>query len=320
MLGVPAIMVYNFATAIITAGGDTKRPLYYMIISGASNVVLNFILLNFLEQKVLAVAIATAVSQVIGATLCMIRLMTSNDECSFRLKGMRFSFASFKKIIKNGLPLAVSSALYPFSNLQIQTQINELGSAVVAGSAAASNIESIVASLGSSAMASTVTVFAGYNIGAKRPERVKKSIIACLALGAGVSVVAGIVCYMFSAPIASLYVSGDDSIKAAQVRILTNVLFYFIASAQGVIGHAIQSFGYAFLSTFNSIFWVFVFRIFWMFVIYPPLKDLSAPFESMFWIAVCWPISWTCVLLTNVVFFFFLYYKRFKKGRLKNVG
>ena len=320
MLGVPAIMVYNFSSAIITAGGDTKRPLYYMMISGASNVVLNFILLNFLEQKVMAVAIATAVSQVIGATLCMIKLMTNKGICSFRIKGMRFCFSSFKKIIKNGLPLAVSSALYPFSNLQIQTQLNELGSAVVAGSAAAANIESLVASLGSSAMSSTVTVFVGYNIGAKRNERVKKSMLTCLALGVGVSITAALICMIFSTQIASLYVTGEASVKAAQIRMFTNVLFYFIATAQGVFGHTIQAFGYSFLSTFNSIFWVFCFRIFWMFAIYPPLKDLSAPLESMFWIAVCWPISWCCVLLTNVVFFLFLYYRRFKKGRLKNVG
>jgi Na+-driven multidrug efflux pump len=268
----------------------------------------------------MAVAIATAVSQVIGATLCMIKLMTNKGICSFRIKGMRFCFSSFKKIIKNGLPLAVSSALYPFSNLQIQTQLNELGSAVVAGSAAAANIESLVASLGSSAMTSTVTVFVGYNIGAKRYDRVKKSMLACLALGVGASLLAAVICMTFSAQIASLYVTGDDSVRAAQIRMLTNVLFYFIACSQGVVGHVIQAFGYSFLSTFNSIFWVFCFRIFWMLVVYPPVKDLSAPLESMFYIAVCWPISWTCVLITNLAFFFFLYYKRFKKGRLKSVG
>lgn len=320
MLGVPAMMIYNFATAIITAGGDTKRPLYYMMISGASNVILNFVLLICLEQKVMAVAIATAISQVIGAVLCMIRLMTSKDMCSFRIKGMRFCFSSFKKIIKNGLPLAVSSALFPFSNLQIQTQINELGSAVVAGSAAASNIESVVASLGSSAMSSTVGVFVGYNIGAKRPERVKKSIITCLAFGMGISLVAGVICMIFSSQFAALYVTGEASVKAAQVRMFTNVLFYLIASAYGTVGHAIQSFGYAFLSTFNSIFWVFCFRIFWMYVVYPPIKDVNLPYDSLFWIAVCWPISWFCLLLTNLVFFFYLYYRRFKKGRLKQVG
>ena len=169
-------------------------------------------------------------------------------------------------------------------------------------------------------MSSTVGVFVGYNIGAKHPERVKKSILTCLAFGLGISLISGILCMVFSTQIASLYVTGDESVRAAQVRILTNVLFYFVASAYGTVGHVIQSFGYAFLSTFNSIFWVFGFRLFWMFLIYPPIKDLSAPFESFFWIAVCWPISWFCLLVTNVAFFFFLYYKRFKKGRLKEVG
>ena len=136
----------------------------------------------------------------------------------------------------------------------------------------------------------------------------------------GISLVAGVLCTIFSTQVASLYVTGEDSIKAAQVRIFTNCMLYFIASAYGTLGHVIQSFGYAFLSTFNSIFWVFGFRLLWMFFVYPPLKDVTAPFQSFFWVAVCWPISWTCLLITNISVFFFLYYTRFKRGRLKEVG
>ena len=320
MLGVPFIMLYNFASAIITAGGDTKRPLYYMIISGLTNVILNFILLQILPQKVMSVAIATAVSQAVGAVLALTRLIRSNDTCSLKLNALRFNFNSFKKIMKNGLPIAFCNGLMPFSNLQIQTQLNELGSAVVAGSAAAGNIEGIVSSFGSAAMSGTVGVFVSYNIGARRPDRVKKSILTCLILGFSVTALVSTIFMIFSEPVASLYVTGEQAVKAAQVRMSCNTVFYFVACVYGTLSHVIQSFGYSFLSTFNTIFWVLCFRVFWMYVVYPPLKDLSAPFESMFWIAVCWPISWLCVLLTNLVFFFFLYYKRFKKGRLKNVG
>lgn len=320
MLGVPFIMLYNFSSAILTASGDTTRPLYYMLISGLTNVILNFILLQALPQKVMAVAIATAVSQAVGAVLALARLIRSKDVCSLKLRALRFDFASFKKIMKNGLPIAFCNGLLPFSNLQIQTQLNELGSAVVAGSAAAGNIESVVSSFGSSAMSGTVGVFVGYNIGARRFDRVKKSIFACLIIGFSITALVSTVFMIFSEPIASLYVTGDQAIKAAQVRMSCNTVFYFIACLFGTLSHVIQSFGYSYISTINYIVSVFAFRFFWMFVVYPPHKVLEAPLESLFWIVLCWPVSWTLTLIVNITVVLLIYYKRFKKGMIKDVG
>lgn len=320
MLGVPFIMLYNFASAIITASGDTKRPLYYMIISGLTNVILNFIFLQILPQKVMAVAIATAVSQAVGAILALTRLILSKDICSLKLNTLRFNFNSFKKIMKNGLPIAFCNALMPFSNLQIQTQLNELGSAVVAGSAAAGNIEGIISSFGSAAMSGTVGVFVSYNIGARRLDRVKKSIFICLIFGFSVTVLISTVCMIFSEPLTSLYVTGELAVKAAQVRMSCNTVFYFIACAYGTLSHVIQSFGYSYISTINYIVSVFVFRIFWMLTVYPSHKVIDAPLKSLFWIVLCWPVSWTLTLTVNIIVVLLLYYKRFKKGRIKNVG
>lgn len=320
MLGVPAIMLYNFASAILTASGDTKRPLYYMVASGLTNVIMNFILLMILPEKVMAVAIATAVSQVVGAVLALTRLIRSKDMCALDLRCLRWNLGAFKKIMKNGLPIAFCNGLLPFSNLQIQTQLNELGSAIVAGSAACSNIEGIVSSFGSAAISGTASVFVSYNLGAKRPERVKKSILSCLIIGVSVTAVISAIALIFSRPLASLYVSGEDAIRATQIRMLCNVTFYFVACAYSCLSHVIQSFGYSYISTINSIISVLVFRIFWMFVIYPTHRDLSAPFESLFWIVVCWPVSWCLLLIANTGITLFLYHAKFKKGKLKSVG
>jgi Na+-driven multidrug efflux pump len=268
----------------------------------------------------MAVAIATAVSQAIGAALAMIRLMKNKDMCSFSFRYLRFSFASFKKIMKNGLPIAFSNGLLPFSNLQIQTQLNELGSAVVAGSAAAVNIESLVGSLGSTAMSSSVGVFVGYNLGAKRYDRVKKSILMCLAIGLGITAVASTVSMLFSRQLASLFVSSEASIQAAQVRMFTNVAFYVIACSFSVLNHVIQSFGYSFISTANSTVSVLGFRLLWMWVIYPNFRDLSEPIKSLFWICICWPISWTLILIINIGIVLYLYYAKLKKGRMIEVA
>ncbi|MBE6667802.1 MAG: MATE family efflux transporter [Ruminococcaceae bacterium] len=319
LLGVPAMMLYNFASAIITTAGDTRRPLYYMIISGGLNVVLNYILLLILPQKVMAVAISTTVSQAVGALLAVRRVFRLDGICGVKLRNMKWSFESFRKIMSNGLPIAFANGLLPLSNLQIQSSINELGSAVVAGTSAGSSIETIVSSLGPSAASGSVSVFVGYNLGARRYDRVKKSILYCLVLGIGMTAFATVVTLLLKNQIASLYVSEELAKQAAMVRMKTNVTFYVIACCNSVLSHTIQSFGYSVISTVNSILSVLVFRVFWMSFIYPPHRVLDAPIDSLFWICSCWPVSWMLLLIANVVITLYLYHRKLKKGKLRKL-
>ena len=318
-LGVPGIMLYNFASAIITTSGDTRRPLYYMIISGGLNVILNVILLMILPEKVMAVAIATAVSQLVGALLALFRLMRMDGICRFDVKRIRLSFSALKKIMFNGLPIAFCNGLMPLSNLQIQTGFNELGPAVIAGNSAASSIEGLIGAITNSTLANAVSVFVGYNLGARRPKMVKKSILTCLVLGMSGTVILSAIVLILSRPLASLYVTGEDAIRATQVRLFYNVTFYFVACAHSLFGHIIQAFGYSIISTVNSIVSVLGFRVFWMTVIYPPHRVIEAPIESMNWIVMCWPISWGLLLAANIAIFLYLYYGKFKKDKLKKL-
>lgn len=318
LLGVPAMMLYNFASAIVTTAGDTKRPLYYMVISGGLNVVLNYVLLLILPQKVMAVAIATTVSQAAGAFLAIRRVFKLEGVCAVSLRSIRWSFESFRKIMSNGLPIAFCNGLLPLSNLQIQANINELGSAMVAGNSACASIETLVGAVGYSA--GSVGVFVGYNLGAKRYDRVKKSILYCLALGVGITLIASAVAILFRYQFVSLYVSEELAKRAAIVRMMTNVTFYFIACVNSVLSHTIQSFGYSIISTVNSIMSVLVFRVFWMSFIYPPHRVLEAPTESFTWICSCWPVSWGLLLIANVVITLYLYHGKLKKGKLKRLA
>ena len=145
-LSVPAIMVYNSGAAIIRVSGDTRRPLYYLIFSGALNVVLNVVFCVVLTQKVAAVAIATLGAQTLGALLVMRQLCRSEGPCRFRFRGAIFSGRMLVRILRVGIPSAINSSLYSISNLQIQSAINSWGAAAVAGNTAAANVEGMVAS------------------------------------------------------------------------------------------------------------------------------------------------------------------------------
>lgn len=313
ILSAPAIMVYNFGKGVITVSGDAQRPLYYMIISGILNVILNFVLCMILPQKVIAVAVATASSQILGAILILNRLAHIEGMCHFSFRRLSFSSNLFGKILSNGLPIAFSSALYPMANLQIQAATNSFGSSVLAGGAAASNIEGLVGTVGGSGFAACATAFVGQNLGAEKPERVKKSILYCFGLGVGIAFILSVTIYTFSAPLASLYVGSDQlAIAAAQTRMKYVLLPLAINVAFSVINNTNQAFGYASFTAIVNFTGVLGFRVLWMTFIYPL-------YPTYVCICQCYLVSWLLTFVISSSFLLYIYFGRFKKGKLKKM-
>ncbi len=309
LLSAPAILLYNFGSSVITANGDTQRPLYYMLSGGVLNLVLNIILCLILPQKVVAVAVATAVSQIFSAVLTVRRIFKLYD---LKLTNIPFSFTSLSAMLRFGIPLAVTNALYPLANLQIQSAINSFGSAAVAGSSAATNLEGI-ASAFTSSFATAASVFISQNIGANLPDRVKKSFFHNLWLGIAFGLVLGFSLY-FTGEFWLSILLGSDSAEAVEfgmVRTFFVTFVYFIAAANGVLGNAIQAFGYPIVSSISSIFCVLVFRIIWMNFVYPA-------FPNFYCLNACFTVSWLLLLLCNIVFTT-IFFKRYLKGKYKHL-
>lgn len=308
----PAIMVYNFGSAVINTSGDSQSPLYYMIMSGSLNVALNFILCLILPQKVMAVAISTAASQLLGAILVVRRLLKIDGICHLDIKSISWSKTAFGKIFKNGAPLAIANALYPLSNLQIQTAINSFGAASIAGNAASNTISTLLTTVTSTPWSTSTSVFVGQNIGAKNHERVKKSIIYLLIITAICSISLGCLGFLFSKQLLSFFVSGEEAIRYGSIRIMYTFLPRIIIDISNIFGHVIQVFGYPALSSANSIVCVLGFRVVWMQFIYSKVPTFHVLMQ-------CWSVSWTLILIVNTVFFFFLYFAKYKKGKLKKM-
>ena len=309
----PAIMLYNFGSTILQVSGDSKRPLYYMIISGLLNIILNFILCLILSQKVAAVAIATAVSQLVGAILVFRRILVMEGDCRLRLRGGKWNWLSFRKLMSNGLPIGFSSALYSLANLQIQSALNMFGPDAIAGNAATTNLEGIESSVVTTPWSSTVGVFVGQNVGADNKKRVKKSILVCTAISITLGAVCSAIIALFSKPILSLFVNSEDAIVYGQIRILYIIIPYVIACLNGILSNTIQAFGYSIFSTVNSIICVFVFRMIWMQYVYPLCPTIHVLMQ-------CFLVSWILVVIVNLIFFFYLYYRKFKANKIKKMG
>lgn len=284
-----------------------------MLISGGLNAVLNFLLCLILPQKVVAVAVSTAISQTVGAVLVVIRLLRTEGICRLDLKHLRWSHSAFQKLVLNGAPIGLQSALYPIANLQIQAQVNSFSTATIAGNSAMASIEGLVSSVAVSPWSTSTTAFVCQNIGANQPERVKKSIRYHMEISVALGLIFGLLGVALSRPLSSLYVHGDEAaIAAAQTRMLYTLLPYIINCLNGILSHVIQSFGWSFFCMLNSVVSVFLFRILWMNVIYPLYPTFAV-------ICQCYTLSWSIMLIVNISLTLYLYHGRFKKGKLKKM-
>jgi Na+-driven multidrug efflux pump len=284
-----------------------------MIVSGSLNIILNFILCLILEQKVAAVAIATAISQIVGAILVLHRITTMKNDCRLKFKAKNWSTPIFKKLLTNGLPIGFSSSLYSLANLQIQSSLNLFGADAIAGSSAGSNLESIEASIVSSPWSAAVSVFVGQNVGADNKKRVKHSILICGGLAIGFTILISAFIYLFRDPVISLFVDSRAAVEYGMIRVKYLILPYTIATTTGILTHSMQAFGYSIFSTLNSTVNVLIFRVIWMTFIYPLCPTFAVLMQ-------CFLVSWILVLICNLAFFFYVYYKKFKAGKLKKMG
>lgn len=320
-LSMPAIMLYNFGAAIIRVSGDSKRPLGYMIIAGVINVVLNFILCATLEEKVLAVAVATVASQAVGAVLVMLRLLRCDGACRLRLKGIAFSLAEGWKIIKVGLPAAVNSSLYSLANLQVQAAINSFGAAAVAGNIAAIQVETVSGSI-SGSFQTTALTFMGQNIGAGKPDRVRKSLLCCIFISVGGCAVLSLAMYLAGTALLGLFIPQDElaatAIAVGLCRMIFVLLPYPMHAAFGLFGSAIQAFGYPNFTSFSSIVTVLVYRVIWMNLIYPYLPTVGDPAVDIRNVYSCFLSSWALTFIAFTVMFVIVY-RRYMKGRVRAV-
>ena len=307
----PAILLYNYGSAILTSSGDTRRPLHYAIASGVLNVVLNVLLCLILSQKVAAVAIATAASQVMAAALVMLRLCRLDGIMRVNVKRIRFHFKSCMQLLRFGIPLSLQVVIYPLANLQIASAINSHGVACMAGNSAASTVEQMIAAF-RNAFGAAAGTFMGQNIGAKKPDRVKKSFWYNIGLVLAVNTAVSLIVVFTNEYWIHIFLKDDlAAVEYALIRNDILMIASVFAAMNAVLGHAIQVFGYPIWSTVNAVVWVLGFRAVWMASVY----SASPTYPNLI---LCFAVSWACTMICNIVIFSFIYI-RYRKGKYKKI-
>ncbi len=290
----PAILLQNFGCTILNTSGNTKSPLYFMLAGGTLKVVLNILFCLAFPNKVLAVALATASSQVLWAVLAVSRLCSGKDSVQLHLRNLQFDTSVLKQLLSQGIPVSLYQILFPLSDLQIQSAVNSFGSVVVAANSASSSIESIIYAFVVS-LGTACRVFVGQNLGAEKPERVRRSIGICVGINL---VITSLLAVSFYASgrfwLGLLLPDSPESIEYAMIRMGFLTRNYVICGMNGILGPALQAFGYSMLGSLNSILFVLVFRVGWMTFIYPQYQSYPS-------LIACFLVSWFLLMFANII-------------------
>ena len=290
-LGIPFGTLYMFGNMLMRAVGDTKRPLYYLFFAGIVNLGLNMLFVIVFKWDVAGVAVATAVSKGLSALLVMIALMRNPAPCRVFLSKIRFYPAVLKRILWIGVPSGLQSASYSISNVIIAAAINTIDSVAVAGYFAAGSIEAILHTA-SFAMYQSVLAFGGQNYGARNYRRAARGFLVCMAISMSFNLVFGWGGFFCGRQLLWLINPKPDVIDQGMLRIGVNFTTYFIAGALDIVSGSLRSLGRSVSPMIVTMLSVCVFRIIWVFTVFPKHHTPAALYIS-------YPVSWALVVLVN---------------------
>ncbi len=304
--GMPAMMLYNFGAAILRSVGDTKRPLYFLTISGVLNVGLNLILVIVFDMGVAGVGIATVVSQCLAAVLVLICLVKSDAPYRVELKKLHIYKSKLLEMIRIGLPAGMQGTVFSISNVLIQSSINSFGSVVMAGSTAAGNIEGFVYTAMNSFYQTSLS-FTGQNMGAKKYDRVSKIMRLCVMCVTVVGIVLGGLCTLCGETLLSIYTSDPEVVAYGMERMLLVCLPYFLCGIMDTLVGSMRGMGYSILPMIVSLAGACGLRVVWILTVFAADPTLPTLFVS-------YPISWAVTALTHFVCYLVAYNKLKKKA------
>lgn len=297
-LGMPFFMLYNYGAAILRAVGDTKRPLFFLVISGMTNAVLNLVLVIVFHMGVAGVAIGTIVSQLISSILVLRCLYTSNTSYRLYFSKLGIKTQYLKQIFQVGIPAGIQSTVINLSNALLQSSVNSFGSVAMAGYTAANNIFGFLY-MSVNAVTQSCMSFTSQNYGVKKLKRMDRVLLDCMILSVGVTLTLGCGAYFFGPELLKIYTSDADVIRCGVEVLAFTTVPYFCCGIMELLPGALRGMGYSGVPMILSIIGTVGTRIVWIFGLFPAHRSLSFLFIS-------YPVSWILTILMQAVCFCFV--------------
>lgn len=297
-MGMPFFMLYNYGAAILRAVGDTKRPLYFLIIAGVINAGLNMVLVIVFGLGVAGVGIATVFSQMVSCVLVLTCLCRT--EGSYKLSFSKLSMKGYylKQIFQVGIPAGIQSTVINFSNALLQSSVNSFGSTAMAGYTAANNILGFLY-VSINSVTQACMSFTSQNFGVGKYKRMDRVLMDCMILSVGAALVLGCGAYFFGAEILQVYTEEADVIQCGVEILSITTVPYFLCGIMDLFPGALRGMGYSAVPMVLSIIGTVGMRVLWIFVFFPQHRLL-------YFLFISYPASWIATIVMQVVCYYFV--------------
>ena len=302
-------MLYNIGSGILRAVGDSKRPLYFLIVCCLVNLVLDLLFVAVFHWGVMGAALATTISQAVSAVLVVVTLMRSATVYRLVLREMRFHLAILRDMLRIGFPAGMQSVMYSVSNIIVQASINGFGTDAVAAWTAFGKIDGIFWMI-MGAFGVSITTFAGQNFGAQKYDRMRKSVRVCLLMAFSTAVIMSVVVLLFGGWIMRLFTQEDPVIEFGLRMIRTVSPFYFTYVCIEVLAGAARGAGDALAPMIMTCVGVCLLRVVWIWVVVPVSHSIEM-------VVVSYPLAWG---LTSIMFIIYYLQGGWLRRRIRKAG
>lgn len=296
--GMIGTFIYDMGAGILRAIGDSKKPFYYLVACLISNIILDVLFVVVLKDGIRGAALATALSQFIGAALVFIQLMKGAPHCKLVPKRIKLDGEIFKDMVALGLPMGISGVLYSISNIVIQSSVNSLGTDALAGWSVHVKMDSVIWSFYDAVNVASAT-FAAQNFGARKADRVRDGVKGNFAVGGFCIIVCSLIIFVFAHPIASLFIQDEVVVNNAVYISRTMAPFYIIYLFGQVWGSTIRGCGETVKPMFIALIGTCGSRLLWV----VGVNLLGGPtIENM---TLGYIVTWTVYSAMMGVYYFF---------------
>lgn len=309
-LGMPAQMAYNYGAAVLNARGDTRRPFYFLLVSGAVNVCLNLVFVILCHMDVLGVALATITSQYLSAFLVLRQLTRFDDCCKLDIRHLYIRGDKLIKIIKIGLPAGLQGCLFSVSNVLIQSSINTFGPATMAANTAAANIDGLIY-IAMNSLYHAALAFSGQNAGALRFDRIKKVCAECMGMVLVLGALLGSACYLLGPRLLSLFgvegtIETSETMRVGMQRLLIVGVPYCLCGMMEVMSGMLRGLGASLVSAIVSLVGSCLLRVIWIYTVFAEYHEIEILYIS-------YPATWLITTLAHFTCFVIILHRRQKQ-------
>ena len=286
-LGTLAMLIYNSGSAILRALGNSKMPLYFLMVSSVVNIILDYVFVAMFHWDVAGVAWATLIANVVSSILVIYVLLYKTNACPLELKKIRIDGTILADMMKIGIPAGLQTFIVSVSNTMVMSHVNSFGASAISGFTSANKLDNFLG-LPLQSFSIAITTFVGQNLGAEKPERIKKGILWSVGLSFICIIVLGAPAYLMAENCIRIFIDDADVIRIGAQMMRTVIPFYVFLIFHQVLSGAVRGAGYTTMPMISAVFSFTFLRQIFLNTFMPSVQDVSLVFWSY---ALTWGVS-----------------------------